>query len=422
MKIEFNPNLDNITKSKQTNSNLKSSFKTKEELWLFLQNNKLFNFYPAPKQWAWLDWALARQSPFAFMGARKVGKTELLTIFQVVLLTYFNPQHKTIILTGNQNRSAKMLRTITLMLEKLGIALSTVKTDELYTKANLSKTPTIQCKGINSKLKGDHLNLIIIDDPLDESEAFSSRKKNKIRAIYQESLSMVAGKRLMLIGQYVASDDIFCELKDKIAFKEAWYDDVSEICSVDLDDLLAKGVSMDYIGKNYLGKIVSDDYLPFSAIKLCDTTLSNHCKVIASLDVAYGGKDGNALTVLGTSPDETFLVAYLYLFKKHWLEVSFEIANLLKSHGVDHFYYEGKINTHIKDVFTRFGFNCSSINNRQNKHLRIMRLYPLLKTEALQINSSSHDHAIKELRLYNMENCANDDVADSLEMAIRLYR
>lgn len=213
--------------------------KTELGLWKLLEKKGFFTttngskagdyrpWSPTAAQWKWFEWVLEQQGHFMFMGARGIGKTELLLIFHCVYLLVQNPKYRILIITSTRDYGKFLLMKIFDMIEALGIPLSSKNKTYIKTADNRSVSPNIFYHSINSKIRSEAMDLIIIDDPLNEKEGSSQAKRNLVSIQIRECLAMCP--RVFMMGTYTHEKDIFNEYDGKIPKKTAWRNDCPDL-------------------------------------------------------------------------------------------------------------------------------------------------------------------------------------------------
>lgn len=392
-----------------------SSWQFKHNQWHKVDKN--IPWYPTNEQWQWFDWVLAQKGHFMFMGARKIGKTELLTIFQAVWLIYQNPKYKIIIIVGTDTRGKYLVNNIKEMLLALGVQFKSSEKRAAFTVANMEKTASISSRGVGSKLKGEHVNLIIVDDPLDESEGFSEVKRADIETRINEAKSMA--DRVMMIGQYVHEEDIFRMYEEQIPKLTAWQWQYPHLVRM-TKELFCNGKSAKSLrswGMNYEGVFYPNDETIFHNITL--TSHRPNGRLYAVIDPAFGGKDRTAMAIGGLAYDrerkEDVLIVWLYSWKHHVSSVLLEIKRLILDHDVDYVYYEGRGNVFIADKLADYNIRSDPITTTTNKTVKIMTLKGYVVLGLVQIHVDTSHESLGLLKTWNPQSM-HDDVPDSLAM------
>jgi hypothetical protein len=352
------------------------------------------------------------------MGARKMGKTELLTIFQCVWLLTQDPQHLIMIITGTDKRGKELLKNIRAMLIALKVPLHGEAETTIRLIGNKSKQENVQYSGVNGKIKGNHCDLIIVDDPLDESEGYSDTKRAKVSDVVSEAISM--SDRLLIIGQYVNENDMMREWQDKVPTLRAWVGDYPHLCQMTKERFLRTGTLRSW-GMNYEGCFYTSDEAIFSGVLLSDEEPTS--QITACLDLAYGGKDRTALAIGGTYWDSALqdevMVAVLLSWQKSWDEMLPLIAETLKAVGIDWFYYEGSKDRLLGDMLVRdYGFDYRQIGtiiSTNNKIFKINRLKGYIGTGRIQVSKNTDPDTLMLLKTWTPLS-KHDDVPDSLAM------
>jgi len=377
---------------------------------------------PHADQWKWFKWVLAQRGMFLFMGARKMGKTELLVIFQCVWLLTQDPQHLIMIITGTDKRGKELLKNIRTMLSALGVPLHGDAETTIRLIGNKSKQENVQYAGVNGKIKGNHCDLIVVDDPLDESEGFSDTKRTKVSNVVSEAISM--SDRLLIIGQYVNENDLMSQWQDNVPTFRAWISNYPHLCKMTRERFLQNGTLRSW-GMNYEGVFYTSNEAIFSGIQLSDVEPTGH--ISAVLDVAMGGADRTALAIGGTYWDtelqDEVMVALLVSWQASWAEVIDEIVAYLKESEIDWFFYEGMKGKVTDNLLGRLlveehGFDwrqIGMIDSTQNKVFKINRLKGYVGTGRIRVHENTPQETLNLLKTWTPLS-RHDDVPDALAM------
>lgn len=384
---------------------------------------------PTREQWQWFRWVLEQRGHFMFLGARKVGKTELLTIYQCVWQIYRNPQYKIIIVTGTGNRGKYLVRNIYDMLVALGVPLKTDAQTEITTAHNKSKSPNVKYHGVEARMKGDHVDLIIIDDPLDEKEGHSEEKRRAVSSMVLECKSMA--DRVMMIGQYTHEEDIFMEYQGKIPTMTAWRHEYPHLVMMTEEEYCAGkgGNTRRSWLMNYEGIIIPDIEAVFADIQLTTvypwSQAHQTSKVVAYIDPSLDGDDRTAMAIGATYHDPTLnhkvLVAWLFSWADHYVDCVSQIAQVISILGASQVYYEDNGGSHrvLRDKLTELGIpKATPFATTQNKVVKIQSIVGLVRSGYVQIHTDTDADDLKRLRNWTPAS-KHDDVPDSLAMLAR---
>lgn len=381
---------------------------------------------PTQRQWKWFRWALHQQSCHMFLGARGIGKTEILTVFRIVYMVVQNPSISILLITGTMMRSKEVIRLVRSMLESLGLpligdALTMVRTKENYT----SKHPTVYSASIGKKIKGDHPDLIIIEDPLDEKEGYSQAKKETVMKTINEARRM-ANEQVFLIGQFVAEDDPYAQFSKEgsISILTAWAWQCPELIRTKKEDFVIDGNPM----LEYSWAINMEGYFPprdgelFAKIPITDQYPTS--KMIAVLDPAFNGRDSTALAIGGTYVNELgyeVLVAWVFSWREDWHATIRGVVEGCQLLGVQELWYEGRRYREIGDILGDFGIEAQGFESTVNKLYKIEHVAGYVGLGRIALHTTNSSLGIERIRRWH-NGLPHDDEVDALAMlAYRLF-
>jgi hypothetical protein len=410
--------------------------KTALGLWVMLNDKGHFTsnwdgqtstWQPDASQWLWFRWAVQQQGASMFLGARGIGKTEVLTVFRLVYEVVQDPACSILVITGTAKRGVEIIRLVHNMLSDLGIPLVGEAKTSIRTQENRTrKHPTVYCSSIGSKMKGDHPDLIIIEDPLDEKDMYSSAQKDRVMLAINEARRMAA-ERVFLIGQFVAEDDPYAQLcrQNKLAIYTAWANQVPHLIRTKKEDFVVQGnVMLEYSwGVNMEGRFLAKEGELFSKIET--TAIYPSSGLIGVLDPAFGKGDATALALGGLYFDEDLqkevLVAWVYSWNKGWHEVMSEIASLATHYRLDKVWYEGESYQDIGATLGDLGIDNEGFNTTINKQYKIEHVSAYAGRRLLRLHESNNDAMIDLIRRWHTK-MQPDDQVDALAMlAYRLF-
>jgi hypothetical protein len=361
------------------------------------------------------DWLYSNHNRGLFLGFRKCGKTDLITIYLISHWIAENPNRTVIIMTRKQDRYRAILRKIGNNLMSIGLNGSFGEDQIRLTK---KKQPTVLGLTVNSTTKMWHADLLICDDPVEPTDEYSTALKNRVELIYRESKNIAT--RVFVIGQYVAIDDIYMKLRDnKRIYKiQFWIDeapkDLIELLDIDIEELKEDKVNF---GKNYEGVIYPSEDSPFSGVITGD--YSKAIYNYALMDPSNGKNDYSAIVYLKDFGN--FVAIKGKMYKSDWITaVESELADLRK---LDRFYWEentiGASGYHF--FKEKLGTKAYRFITTQNKVEKILQLTRYIKAGQIRICESS-DKIFKEtVRNWSPKAGNNqiDDSVDALSMIIQ---
>lgn len=292
LNLKLNLNL-NLFKSKEM------SLKNKEYFYQELLGYELF-----PSQIKWLKEIFESPEDIVlFLGARGYGKTDIITVLGLTIQIYYDRSITALVVTREFTRAKDIVYTIGVLLESLGVKGSFSKT-QIRTKENMgNKQPTLRAMSTGSATKGHHVNYLIMDDPVEPKDEYSKAHKKRARKFFDESKSLrINGQsfKQVIIGQYVADDDLysFLETKESVKVVRAWHGTIPEL-DTSREEYL-KSSSLREWGKNYEGCFYNNDEALFSNLEFSKEylePLGSRESFFASLDIAFCGGDYTALTL-----------------------------------------------------------------------------------------------------------------------------
>ncbi|NIZ47604.1 hypothetical protein PVA44_06750 (plasmid) [Entomospira nematocerorum] len=376
---------------------------------------------PTTQQWQWFDWAISQPKTHLFLGARGIGKTDILTIFRCVWHILHNPRISILLLTGTQHRSREIVTLVGQMLQALQIRLYTREPGILRTyEGRLQKSPTLYSASITSRIRGDHPDLIIIEDPLDEREGYSHRKKESVMQSINEARRM-ASEKVFLIGQFVAPDDPYARLcqMEEIATLTAWADQCPNLIQVRREEFVVQDNPMLAYSWaiNMEGRFLAQQGELFAAITITDQLPSQ--SLYAVLDPAFGGSDRTALAVGGCHFDETLhkdiIIAWVFSWSGSWHEHMRHMVEILTTMHVERLFYEGKRHREIGEIFADFAIESEGFDTHINKQYKIEHVSGFVGLDRLRLHASLHQEQIDRIRRWH-RNLPHDDEVDALAM------
>lgn len=378
---------------------------------------------PTARQWQWLRWSLAQEGCHMFLGARGIGKTEILTIFRIVWMVCEDQATSILLITGTHARAKEIIRLVRNMLEALAIPLQGDAETVVRTLANRSsKHPTVYSASIGKKIKGDHPKLIIIEDPLDEKEGYSAKKKETVMKTINEARRM-ANEKVFMIGQFVSEDDPYAQFcqEGKIAILTAWASQCPELIRTKKEDFVVEGNQMlEYSWAiNMEGRFPPRDGELFAKIPVVEQMPTSY--ITAVLDPSFNGRDRTALAVGGTYYDDALgydvLVAWVFSWESGWhgtIPYLVEICDLLR---VDKFYYEGKRYQEIEETLGDMGIHAEGFDTTINKLYKIEHASGYVGLGRLALHQSNSEASIQSIRRWHV-GLPHDDEVDALAMLV----
>lgn len=319
------------------------------------------------------------------MGARGYGKSDILVLLALTIMIYFNREILILVCTRTQERSIELVSTIGHFLRVLGVsgsyAQKTLRTKENIGEIGFRKAqPTLKTQTLLKTIKGNHVDIVVMDDPLDPNDEYSDAIKRRARKIFNEMDNLRIPKKplkLIAIGQYVAEDDMYIELEkgspqNGVKVLTAWHGTIPQL-DRDKEDYLKTHVLRDW-GMNYEGIFYPQDDTIFANLNFLNDFMQSPATFsLASIDIAFGGGDFTAISI--AYPIANGICVLGFAFKQGIYEILPEIAKIFLNFKVSHLCYE-KNNDHSWTIEKQLrpitpNISISRMTQRLNKDLKI---------------------------------------------------
>ena len=355
------------------------------------------------------DWLQSNKKRGMFLGFRKCGKTDLITIYSISKWIAEDTNRTVIIMTRKQDRYRSIIRAIGQNISSVGIN-GDFGQDQI--RLTNSKQPTVLGLTVNSTTKGWHSDLLIMDDPVEPTDEYSKALKNRVQMVFNESKHI--STRVFVIGQYVVEDDIYMFLKkNNIPLLQFWIgnasDELIDLLDLDLDDLRT---DLRNYGKNYEGVFYLNEKNPFGLLFTGDYSAYNYD--YACVDPSLGG-DYTAVSLLKDMGD--FYIVKGLVFKKAWFELKEEFRQTFS--GVKYIFYENNLTGDQPYYFFKeIGILAQGFRTTRNKTEKILKLQGGIKTNKIRFCETSDEQYISQVKMWSTEGKLNDDAPDSLAMLL----
>lgn len=280
-----------------------------------------------------------------FLGARKYGKTDSLSVYGCVkYLTQNHKQNPTIlILTRSQARTKDIVRSIVRGLKLTGLSFEANAT-EVRLASNKTKQPNVRGLTINSReLRGNHVDVAIMDDPvIPQDETSEVERANTIR-IFSE-LQNIA-RKIIVLGQPVHKEDLYAVLENSgVATYKSFYNEnaIAEL-ALNIEEL-RKTTPEKYIQSNYYGLLVESDLYPFAGITVGEFEFEG--ATVACIDPAFGGEDSIGIAI-GTQREvagQTQLLIRCHKLEGNIFDLKEDLVKVLEYFNVHTCYIESNDN------------------------------------------------------------------------------
>ena len=133
------------------------------------------------------------QEPRMLMGSRGTGKSVTCSIIGAAYQIYLNPNFTIALITKEAKRSAELVRAVGQCLEANGIELEEFNGIKLNIKGKAKHISQANCKGLalgGRGFRGLHPDLIIMDDPVTEIDAWSATERIRVKDKYDEIVKL----------------------------------------------------------------------------------------------------------------------------------------------------------------------------------------------------------------------------------------
>lgn len=395
---------------------LKSVFlEEKKEKKYNLTPENVIGFKLFKEQWRWLFFLKNSYNLVdKVMGSRKYGKSEVITIYWVILLAV-KYKKKVGIITKQFNRSKKLLRQIEDGLLKAGVELDISNSSYIYFKGDNTKEPNISAFTINQVIKGTHVDCIVCDDIVDEQDETSATELEHTINFYKNLVNIT--KKIIIVGQPVTETDLYAMLDgaEGVNCFNSFFGSIPEL-DINLDELRNLGIPERNIQRNYFGVLIADKDLPFADCTVANFDIKNNG--VAVIDPAFGGGDKIGLTIGYNDYDSGKHYIKLFEFNGDVYNFKQEIIRTLENYKVYKCYIESNDGGGVLRDFKRTentNIYFKGFRENKNKEVRILSRIGRFKNRIVL------DGAVKNVINYNAKiKNNNDDVVDSLASYINL--
>lgn len=261
------------------------------------------------------------QSPRLLLAARKLGKTDYVTICGSGYAISKNSQFKILLVTKEATRGKEIVGEIRETLARNGVQFATRAKTRIRVKGCRGKEANLTALTIRSRgLRGRHPDLVIMEDPITPEDS-SENERRQVQKVYEEILKLTPN--VVIIGQPVHVDDLYMRLRGKIPTMEVWHGAIPEL-DVDLDVERAAGVSEESIQASYFGVILGDGGQPFRQLESVNYYAPQN---VMFIDPSHKGGDLTAFAIGGFMGDVLPVVGFA--FKKAWYDCLPELDTLM---------------------------------------------------------------------------------------------
>lgn len=365
------------------------------------------------------------------MGCRGTGKSVTCSIIGAAYQIYLDPNFTIAIVTKEAKRSAELVRAIGACLEANGVILE----ENNGLKINVvGKAPGINqanVKGLamgGRGFRGLHPDLIILDDPVTELDAWSATERMRVKDKYDEIMKL--NSNVAIIGQPVSNKDLYSTLWDIIPTMKQTWDMIPDkffgtIYKPDLEKLRMT-VSERTIQMSYFLNVPDDPSLAYAKIETVDYLAPTN---VMFIDPSAGKGDFTGISIGNVFMGTSKFVTLGFMFQEAWFDLLPTIEMLIHKFGVRALYVETNgVGAGMPDMLKRAGIPCTPINSTENKHHKIISFADQVPNMALYKLSSqvindgglleANENFIRNVKDYTYD-AKHDDGIDSLVSLIK---
>lgn len=365
------------------------------------------------------------------MGCRGTGKSVTCSIIGAAYQIYLDPNFTIAIVTKEAKRSAELVRAIGACLEANGVVLE----ENNGLKINVvGKAPGINqanVKGLamgGRGFRGLHPDLIILDDPVTELDAWSATERMRVKDKYDEIMKL--NSNVAIIGQPVSNKDLYSTLWDIIPTMKQTWDMIPDkffgtIYKPDLEKLRMT-VSERTIQMSYFLNVPDDPSLAYAKIETVDYLAPTN---VMFIDPSAGKGDFTGISIGNVFMGTSKFVTLGFMFQEAWFDLLPTIEMLIHKFGVRALYVETNgVGAGMPDMLKRAGIPCTPINSTENKHHKIISFADQVPNMALYKLSSqvindgglleANENFIRNVKDYTYD-AKHDDGIDSLVSLIK---
>lgn len=365
------------------------------------------------------------------MGCRGTGKSVTCSIIGAAYQIYLDPNFTIAIVTKEAKRSAELVRAIGACLEANGVVLE----ENNGLKINVvGKAPGINqanVKGLamgGRGFRGLHPDLIILDDPVTELDAWSATERMRVKDKYDEIMKL--NSNVAIIGQPVSNKDLYSTLWDIIPTMKQTWDMIPDkffgtIYKPDLEKLRMT-VSERTIQMSYFLNVPDDPSLAYAKIETVDYLAPTN---VMFIDPSAGKGDFTGISIGNVFMGTSKFVTLGFMFQEAWFDLLPTIEMLIHKFGVRALYVETNgVGAGMPDMLKRAGIPCTPINSTENKHHKIISFADQVPNMALYKLSSqvindgglleANENFIRNVKDYTYD-AKHDDGIDSMVSLIK---
>lgn len=365
------------------------------------------------------------------MGCRGTGKSVTCSIIGAAYQIYLDPNFTIAIVTKEAKRSAELIRAIGSCLESNGVILDENNGLKINVRGKNPGINQANCKGLamgGRGFRGLHPDLIILDDPVTELDAWSATERLRVKDKYDEIMKL--NSNVAIIGQPVSNKDLYSNLWDIIPTMKQTWDMIPDkffgtIYKPDLEKLRMT-VSERTIQMSYFLNVPDDPSLAYAKIETVDYLSPTN---VMFIDPSAGKGDFTGISIGNIFMRTKKFITLGFMFQEAWFDLLPTIEMLIHKFGVRALYVETNgVGAGMPDMLKRAGIPCTPVNSTENKHQKIISYADQVPNMGLYKLSSSvisdgglleaNENFIRNVKDYTYD-AKHDDGIDSMVSLIK---
>lgn len=369
--------------------------------------------------------------PRLFLGCRGTGKSINATVIGSAYKIYLNPSYTIAIITKEAKRSAELVRAIGMCLESNGIELEENNGIKINRKDKPKGITQANVKGLalgGRGFRGLHPDLIILDDPVTELDAWSATERLRVKDKWDEIMKL--NSNVAVIGQPVSNKDLYSVLRNIIITYEQTWDMIPDkffgtMYKPNLDKLRLT-VSERTIQMSYFLTVPDDPSLAYAKIQTVNYCCSEN---VMFIDPSSGKGDYTGISIGGVFMGTRKFVTLGFMFQEAWFDLLPTIEMLIHKFNVTALHVEiNGVGAGMPEMLYKAGIPCTPVCTTENKHHKIISFADQVPNMALCKLTSEviNDGGILEANSLFIDNVKNytydakhDDGIDSMVSLIK---
>lgn len=323
------------------------------------------------------DFIMTHKEPRLYLATRGIGKTVQGTILTTAYLLYLNPNYTVGIVAKEGKRVQEIVRAIADCLMAVDVPLESFNGTTINLKEKKFSINQANCKGITlggRGLRGLHPDLIIMDDPVTEVDAWSEAERRLVKSKWDEINKL--NTNICVIGQPVSNKDLYSVLRNRILTYEQTWNDIPDkffgtIYKPDLDKMRLT-VSERSIQMSYFLNVPDDPSLAFAKIETVDYACPEN---VLFIDPSAGKGDYTALSFGNIFMGQNKFITCGFMFNEAWFDIMDILPTLLVKFNVKKILVEQNgVGAGMPQMLNQHGIKCIPITTTENKHQKIISL------------------------------------------------